>query len=80
MGEEAVKLLRALASGPTASDQVPPTTEHTCSTGWCPVCQVVGFAKQNPDVVDQLADSAATFARSVRDVLERAVDRQEKHP
>ncbi len=78
LGEEAVRLLRAFAessgrpgpgnpAGSLGDDQA--QQAHVCTTTWCPVCQVVGFVKEHPEVVEQVADSAIQMVRSVRDVL-----------
>src|SRR5689334_19321117 len=72
LGEEAVRLLRAFAtSSATESHHAGdgPEQSHVCTTTWCPVCQVVGFVKEHPEVVEQVADSAIQMVRSVRDVL-----------
>jgi hypothetical protein len=73
LGEEAVRLLRAFAesssSGRPDADGEQPGAAHVCTTAWCPVCQVVGFVKEHPEVVEQVADSAIQMVRSVRDVL-----------
>ena len=72
LGEEAVRLLRAFAaSNVTEPHDAAHGAEatHVCTTTWCPVCQVVGFVKEHPEVVEQVADSAIQMVRSVRDVL-----------
>lgn len=72
LGEEAVRLLRAFAASGVAEshdDATAAGAAHVCTTTWCPVCQVVGFVKEHPEVVEQVADSAIQMVRSVRDVL-----------
>ena len=44
-----------------------------CTTGWCPICQVVGYVHENPEVVEQVTDAAVQFGRTVRDALERTL-------
>jgi hypothetical protein len=76
LGEEAVRLLRAFAASNAAEPHDDATTAgaaHVCTTAWCPVCQVVGFVKENPEVVEQVADSAIQMVRSVRDLLDQAL-------
>ncbi|MFI5425930.1 hypothetical protein [Aeromicrobium sp. UC242_57] len=72
MAEEAFRLFRAVTSGDSAE-----STEHVCSTGWCPVCQVVGFVRQNPEAVTAVTHSAAAFAKSLRDLADVALSPQE---
>ena len=74
LGEEAVRLLRAFAETSGRPEPGTPAEssgrpEHVCTTSWCPVCQVVGFVREHPEVVEQVADSAIQMVRSVRDVL-----------
>lgn len=74
--EEAVKLLRALATGAREAahaEAVEDAGSHTCPNGWCPVCRVADWVHENPEVVDNLTDAAVGFARSVRDVLDAIV-------
>jgi hypothetical protein len=75
LGEEAVRLLRAFAASSSRpeADGEQPGAAHVCTTSWCPVCQVVGFVKENPEVVEQVTDSAIQMARSVRDLLDQAL-------
>ncbi len=47
-------------------------SQHVCTTSWCPVCQVVGFVKDNPEVVEEVAQAALHLARTVRDAFEAA--------
>lgn len=81
LGQETLKLLRALAvdadttaprrNGADAGS--PDADAHVCTTSWCPVCQVVGFVKTNPDVVEEVAVAALHLARTVRDAFEAAL-------
>lgn len=81
LGQETLKLLRALAVDPAAvpADEdhhadgtASSGAEHVCTTSWCPVCQVVGFVKQNPDVVEEVAVAAMNLVRTVRDAFDTA--------
>jgi hypothetical protein len=76
LAQETARLLHALASEarrPAAEGEPADAAAHVCTTGWCPICQVVGFVHENPDVVEQVTDAAAEFGRTVRDMLERAL-------
>ena len=68
--EEAFKLFRAMNSGHTTGDE---SSTHVCSTSWCPICQVVGFVHDNPEALAQVSQSAATLARSLRELLDAAL-------
>ncbi len=78
--EEAFKLFRAMnspgsaASATDREERVP----HQCTATWCPVCQVVGFVRDNPDALAQVSQSAATLARSLRDLVDAALAPEEK--
>jgi hypothetical protein len=73
--EEAFKLFRAMNSaGHTEGDE---SSSHVCSTSWCPVCQIVGFARDNPEALAQVSQSAASLARSLRDLLDVALTPEE---
>jgi hypothetical protein len=83
LGQETLKLLRALAvdtgsvAGALRDDPDPDAearsgSQHVCTTSWCPVCQVVGFVKDNPEVVEEVALAALHLARTVRDAFEAA--------
>ena len=85
VAEEAFKLFRAVASGdharmPSATEEPDPSApaDHVCSTAWCPVCQVVGFVRANPDAVAHVSQSAAVFARSLRDLVDTALITREQ--
>ena len=60
----------------TARDQAP--HDHVCSTTWCPVCQVVGFVRDNPDAIASVKRSATDLARSLRDLVDTALAPEEK--
>lgn len=78
IAEEAFKLFRAVAgAAPTDEESSAGTTGHACTTVWCPVCQVVGFVRDNPDAVASVTRSAAELARSVRHLIDTAQAPQE---
>lgn len=70
VAEEAFKLFRAMASQQQADEDV---TTHVCTTTWCPVCQVVGFVRDNPEAVAKVSESAAQLSRSLRDLIDTAL-------
>jgi hypothetical protein len=83
LAQETVKLLRALAAermnpggiDASAGPDAAPTSEHVCTTGWCPICQVVGYLHDHPELVEQLtetvSDAAVQAGRVVRDFLDK---------
>jgi hypothetical protein len=76
LAQETARLLHALASEarrPTAEGSEAVGDEHVCTTGWCPICQVVGYVHDHPEVVEQVTDAAVQFGRTLRDVLERTM-------
>ena len=75
LAQETAKLLHALAAEARrpAADGEPADGGHVCTTGWCPICQVVGYVHDHPEVVEQVTDAAVEFGRSLREMLERAV-------
>jgi hypothetical protein len=75
LAQETAKLLHTLAAEARrpAADGEAAETGHVCTTGWCPICQVVGYVHDHPEVVEQVTDAAVEFGRSLREVLERAV-------
>jgi hypothetical protein len=80
VAQEAFKLFRAVTShddAPGAPD-AQSSQDHTCSTTWCPVCQVVGFVRDNPDAIASVTRSATDLARSLRDLVETALTPEEK--
>lgn len=50
---------------------------HVCTTGWCPICQVVGYVSDHPELVEQLTetvtDAAIQVGRVVRDFLDKTI-------
>ena len=76
VAEEAFKLFRAMASQPHAeTDGGGP---HVCTTSWCPVCQVAGFVRDNPEALAMVSESAAQFTRSLRDLIDTALTPREE--
>ncbi len=76
LAQETARLLHALAADarrPAADGAPADAPAHVCTTGWCPICQVVGYVHDHPEVVEQVADAAMEFGRTVRDVLARAL-------
>ncbi len=71
VAEEAFKLFRAMAAQPQASGDA--REAHVCTTGWCPVCHVVGFVRDNPEALAKVSDSAAQLTRSLRDLIDTAL-------
>jgi hypothetical protein len=88
LGQETIKLLRAIAAerlraqdgptdltGPTAGPVAEGT--HVCTTGWCPICQVVGYVEDHPEVVEQVTetvtDAALQIGRVIRDFLDKTI-------
>ncbi len=59
---------------PELIEQPKPKTDepHVCTATWCPVCQVVGLVRDNPDAIAQVSASAAAFAKSLRDLVDSA--------
>jgi len=81
VAQEAFKLFRAVTSHDDAPGEAPgsqPSHDHTCSTSWCPVCQVVGFVRDNPDAIASVTRSATDLARSLRDLVDVALAPEEK--
>lgn len=89
VAQEAFKLLRAVAGSAgvdaAASRDADASTvdghvahDHVCSTGWCPVCQVVGFVRDHPDAIASVTRSANDLVRSLRDLVEVALAPEEK--
>lgn len=90
LGQETVKLLRAIAAerlrtqdggndpvDPTAEPGTPVAGAHVCTTGWCPICQVVGYVQDHPELVDQVTetvtDAAIQVGRAIRDFLDKTI-------
>jgi hypothetical protein len=66
--------------GRDASREVPPTeveSSHVCTTGWCPICQVVGYVQDHPELVEEVTetvtDAAIQIGRVVRDFLDKTM-------
>lgn len=76
IAEEAFKLFRAVATDNTSDDSH--GGEHVCSTGWCPVCQVVGFVRQHPEAVTAVTLSAAALVQSLRGLVDAALAPREE--
>ena len=76
--EEAFKLFRAMNAPTAGHADGEESSTHVCTATWCPVCQVVGFVHDNPEAVAQVSQSAATLARSLRDLLDAALTPEEK--
>ncbi|VXC03032.1 hypothetical protein [Aeromicrobium sp. 9AM] len=77
LAEEAFKLFRAMASQPqaaSAGDSEP----HVCTTTWCPVCQVTGFVRDNPDALTKVSESVAQLTRSLRELIDTAMTPREE--
>jgi hypothetical protein len=51
--------------------------EHVCTTGWCPICQVVGYVQEHPELVEQITDvvtdAALQIGRAMRDFLDKTM-------
>lgn len=86
VGEEALRLVRALgttspwetgSSDAGARDENADRArdEHACPNGWCPVCGVVAFVRENPEAIQQVTDSAGSLMRALRDLVDVAVTR-----
>lgn len=84
LGQETIKLLRAIAAERMRTQDVAnhandPAAEptHVCTTGWCPICQVVGYIQDHPELVEQVtetvADAAVQVGRVVRDFLDKTI-------
>ena len=78
LAQETARLLHALASearrpAGEEGEDAGTASVHVCTTGWCPICQVVGYIHDHPEVVEQVADAAVEFGRTVREVLARTV-------
>ena len=90
LGQETIKLIRAIAAERlrmhdaltdpvdlAAEPATPVTSTHICTTGWCPICQVVGYVQDHPEMVDQVAetvtDAAIQVGRVIRDFLDKTI-------
>jgi hypothetical protein len=92
LAQETAKLLRAIAAeriklvgdeqattdhlGADESGHHGPG-EHICTTGWCPICQVVGYLQDHPEMVEQVTDTvtdaALQIGRALRDFLDKTM-------
>ena len=93
LGQETIKLIRAIAAermraqndSADATDQAdlaaesatPAASTHVCTTGWCPICQVVGYVQDHPELVEQVTDTVTDAAiqvgRVIRDFLDKTI-------
>jgi hypothetical protein len=91
LAQETAKLLRAIAAErvklvgdePDADDDARAdgshheSGEHVCTTGWCPICQVVGYLQDHPEMVEQVTDTvtdaALQIGRALRDFLDKTM-------
>lgn len=73
VAEEAMKLIFALSANGEHG-------EHACSNSWCPLCQLVNHVRDNPEAIERVTQSAATLARSVRDLIEQVVPSKDAAP
>jgi hypothetical protein len=71
VAEEAFKLFRAMATQQPSSSE--DHESHTCTTTWCPVCQVAGFVRENPEAIAKVSESAAQLTRSLRELIDTAM-------
>jgi len=78
VAEEAFKLFRAMASQPHAESQGDGGTTHLCTNAWCPVCQVAGFVRDNPEAFAKVSESAAQLTRSLRELIDTALTPREE--
>ncbi|AWB91969.1 hypothetical protein [Aeromicrobium chenweiae] len=84
IAQEAFKLFRAVTGASDETGTSEPTGhdhtghDHTGSLPWCPVCHVVGLARDHPEAVASVTQSAAALARSLRDLVDTALAPQEK--
>ena len=77
VAEEAFKLFRAMASQPHAASGAD-SDPHVCTTTWCPVCQVTGFVRDNPDALTKVSESVAQLTRSLRELIDTAMTPREE--
>jgi len=92
LAQETAKLLRAIAAErvklvgdePGAGEDASAdgsahhtSGEHVCTTGWCPICQVVGYLQDHPEMVEQVTDTvtdaALQIGRALRDFLDKTM-------
>lgn len=98
LAQETAKLLRAIAAervklvgDETGADDVRAdgsaahaSGEHVCTTGWCPICQVVGYLQDHPEMVEQVTDTvtdaALQIGRALRDFLDKTMPPDQMTP
>lgn len=92
LAQETAKLLRAIAAErlkvvdenaepaprvDAVGGHEPAAGEHICTTGWCPICQVVGYIQDHPELVEQVTDTvtdaALQIGRALRDFLDKTM-------
>ena len=78
LAQETARLLHALAAearrpAGEEDDDTGTASVHVCTTGWCPICNVVGYIHDHPEVVEQVTDAAVEFGRTVREAIARAL-------
>lgn len=78
VAEEAFKLFRAMASQPHADADDTDDAGHVCTNSWCPVCQVAGFVRDNPEALAKVSESAAQLTRSLRELIDTALTPREE--
>lgn len=69
VAEEAMKLIFALSGSGSGADE---DSEHVCTNGWCPLCQVANYVRDHPQAIERVTQSAAELARSVLHLIEQA--------
>ena len=89
LGQETIKLFRAIAAErmrmqPDAGSSDQPASTHVCTTGWCPICQVVGYVQEHPELVEQVTDTvtdaAVQVGRVIRDFLDKTIPPESEGP
>ena len=65
-----------MASQPHAGERR--QRDHVCTTTWCPVCQVAGFVRDNPEALAKVSESAAQLTRSLRELIDTALTPREE--
>lgn len=80
LAQETAKLLRALAAERLSTGGA----EHVCTTTWCPICQLVGYLHDHPELIEQVtetvSDAAVTVGRIVRDFLDTTLPPERAEP
>jgi hypothetical protein len=97
LAQETAKLLRAIAAErlklvddatsnvdaeESARHAAAQPGEHVCTTAWCPICQMVGYVQDHPELVEQITDvvtdAALQIGRTVRDFLDKTMPPEDK--